>query len=169
MAFSLRRSDLAEQSADALVYGARTDLAMETPIASTLLDEAGQEIAADASVKGPVKLGQAVVTDAYALDADYVIHAVAIPGHTRGQPSTASIRAAMRTALRRSDELGCTSLVTPALATDMATVAFTDAARVVCETIQQYEPASLEDVRIVVDSDHQYDFVADIADHVGSH
>lgn len=107
MEFSVVHGDLVSESADVLVYAAQTDLEMEGEIAATLRGEAGREIAEDASVKGPVKLGQAVATDAYGLDAEYVMHAAAIPGHNHGTPSTASIRAATRTALRRSDELGC--------------------------------------------------------------
>lgn len=168
MEFSVMHGELVTESADVLVFAARTDLEMEGSVARRLREEAGQEIAEDAFVKGPVKLGQVVATDAYGLDSEYVMHAAAIPGHNHGNPSTASIRGATRTALRRSDELGCQSVALPVVGADMATVAFKEAAQIVCETIWEFEPSSLEDVRVVVDGDMQYEYATRIADAVQS-
>jgi O-acetyl-ADP-ribose deacetylase (regulator of RNase III) len=55
------------------------------------------------------------VTDAYGLDADYVIHAAAMPHYGDGRAAAESIRDATRNTLETADELGCESLMIPVL------------------------------------------------------
>ncbi|WP_225335946.1 macro domain-containing protein [Halomicrobium urmianum] len=168
MEFSVVLGDLAEQSADALIYDAKTDLEMERDIARTLSREAGEAIVEDVASEGPVELGQVVVTDAYELDADYVIHAAAIPSHGQGEPSTASIRAATKNALRRADTLDCDSCAMSVLGVDTATQDFRDGAQDICETIREYDPSRLERCDVVVSSESQYEYVARTSESIRS-
>ncbi|EMA41395.1 macro domain-containing protein [Halococcus hamelinensis] len=147
MNFDVVRGDIAAQRADALVNAANTGLAMGSGVAGALRRGAGAGIDDEAVSKGPVDLGGVAVTDAYDLDAEWVIHAAAMP---RGGSATAeSIRDATANSLERADELGCTSLVLPALGCGIAGFDLREGARIIGEVIAEYEPASLTDVRLI--------------------
>ncbi|AGB37469.1 macro domain-containing protein [Natronococcus occultus] len=159
MEFDVVQGDIAEQSADALVNAAGTSLEMGSGVAGALRDRAGEELNEAATAKGPINLGEAVATDAYGLDADYVVHAAAMPHYGDGQATAESIRDATRNALETADELNCRSLVTPALGCGVAGFDLENGAAIIGEEIDAYEPKHLEDVRLIAYSDAEYDAV----------
>ncbi len=158
------RGDIAAQSADALVNAANTSLRMGSGVAGALRRGAGEGINEAAVERGPVDLGEVAVTDAFELDAEYVIHAAAMPHG--GQATEESIRDATRNALAAADERGCKSLVLPALGCGVAGFPLEDGARAICEEILAYEPASLSDVRFVAYAEDEYETVSRVADEV---
>ncbi|RJT03901.1 macro domain-containing protein [Halococcus sp. IIIV-5B] len=147
MNFDVVQGDIAAQQADALVNAANTGLAMGSGVAGALRRGAGTGIDDEAVSKGPVDLGGVAVTDAYDLDAEWVIHAAAMP--QGGRATAESIRDATRNSLERADELGCTSLVLPALGCGIAGFDLREGARIIGEVIAEYEPTSLADVRLI--------------------
>ena len=164
MEFTVIQGDIAEQSADALVNAAGTSLQMGSGVAGALRRGAGEEINEEAVSKGPVELGEVAVTDAYGLDADHVVHAAAMPHYGDGEATAESIRAATRNALEAADERGCESVVLPALGCGVAGFDLEEGARIICETVANYEPTSLSDVRIVGYSDEEYDTISEAAE-----
>src|SRR6056297_2183367 len=120
MQFSVVQGDVAEQSADALVNAAGTSLRMGSGVAGALRRAAGEQLNEAAMAEGPVDLGEVAVTDAFDLDATYVIHAAAMPHYGNGKATAESIRSATRNALDAADERGCQSLVVPALGCGVA-------------------------------------------------
>ena len=156
MEFRVVQGDLAAQSADALVNAAGTSLRMGSGVAGALRRAGGPELNEEAMANGPVDLGDVAVTDAYDLDADYVIHAAAMPHYGDGQATESSVRDATRNALRVADDLGCRSLVIPALGCGVAGFPLEDGARIITDEIAAFEPASLEDVRFIAYSDEEY-------------
>jgi O-acetyl-ADP-ribose deacetylase (regulator of RNase III) len=163
MQFRVVQGDIAAQSADALVNAAGTSLRMGSGVAGALRRGAGGDINEAAMAKGPVDLGGVAVTDAYDLDAEYVIHAAAMPHYGDGQATRESIRDATRNALERADELGCTSLVIPALGTGVAGFDLAEGARLVCEVIAAYDPTTLSDVRVIAYSEDAYETIRAVA------
>ena len=159
MEFDVVQGDIAAQSADVLVNAAGTSLRMGSGVAGALRRGAGEEINEAAMENGPVELGAVAVTDAYDLEADYVIHAAAMPHYGDGQATAESIRDATQNTLERADELGCRSLVIPALGCGVAGFDLADGAALIGETIDTYEPASLEDVRLIAYSDDEYETI----------
>ncbi|MFA9426824.1 macro domain-containing protein [Natronorubrum sp. A-ect3] len=157
MQFDVIQGDIAAQSADVLVNAAGTSLRMGSGVAGALRRRAGDEINEEAMENGPIELGAVAVTDAYDLDADYVIHAAAMPHYGDGQATAESIRDATQNTLETADELGCQSLVIPALGCGVAGFDLADGAEIIGETIDAYEPASLEDVRVIAYSDDEYE------------
>ncbi|MFB6096601.1 MAG: macro domain-containing protein [Haloferacaceae archaeon] len=157
MEFTVVEGDIAAQEADALVNAANTGLRMGSGVAGALRAAAGDELN-DASVsQGPVDLGGVAVTDAFGLDADYVIHAAAMP---RGGRATAeSIRTATRNALAAADDLGCESLVLPALGCGVAGFDLAEGARLIAAEIDAFEPGSLSDVRVIGYGDEEYETI----------
>lgn len=156
MRFETVQGDIAAQSADALVNAAGTSLRMGSGVAGALRRHAGPEINEEAMSKGPIDLGDVAVTDAFALDAEYVIHAAAMPHYGDGQATDESIRSATRNSLETADELGCTSLVIPALGCGVAGFDLEAGAQLIGETIAAYEPDTLSDVRFIAYSDEEY-------------
>jgi O-acetyl-ADP-ribose deacetylase (regulator of RNase III) len=164
MDFEVIQGDIAAQSADVLVNAANTSLHMGSGVAGALKRAAGAGLDDEAVSKGPVELGGVATTDAYDLNAEYVIHAAAMPP---GGSSTAdSIRDATRNALEEADALGCTSMVLPALGCGIAGFDFEDGVRIICETIGAFDPDSLEDVRLIAYSDEDYERIRRVADEV---
>jgi O-acetyl-ADP-ribose deacetylase (regulator of RNase III) len=167
MEFTVVQGNIANQRADALVNAAGTSLRMGSGVAGALRRAAGDELNQEAVRKGPVRLGEVAVTDAYLLDADYVIHAAAMPHHGSGEATERSIRDATRNALEAADELGCESIVVPALGCGVAGFPLDEGARLIAEEIRAFEPRSLADVRFIAYSDDEYETIRRATDADG--
>ena len=166
MEFTVVQGDIVAQSADALVNAAGTSLQMGSGVAGALRRGAGEGLNEAAVSQGPIDLGTVAVTDAFDLDADYVIHAAAMPHDGDGRATAESIRDATRNALAAADERGCSSLVLPALGCGVAGFDLADGARIICEVVHEYEPTSLADVRFVAYADDEYETIRRVADEV---
>lgn len=166
MDFEVVQGDIAQQSADVLVNAAGTSLQMGSGVAGALRNAADGPINREAMSKGPVDLGEVAVTDGHGLDAEWVIHAAAMPHYGDGEATEASIADATRNTLERADELGAESLVIPALGCGVAGFALDDGARIICETIADYDPETLRDVRVIAYSDDECATIADVASAV---
>ncbi|MFB6090162.1 MAG: macro domain-containing protein [Halobellus sp.] len=168
MEFTVVQGDIAQQSADALVNAAGTSLQMGSGVAGALRSAGGEALNQAAVAKGPIDLGAVAVTDAYDLDAEYVVHAAAMPHYGDGQATAESIRDATRNALERADELDCASLVIPALGCGVAGFPLEEGARLIVEEILDFEPDSLSDVRFITYGDDSYATVSRVAEGVRS-
>ncbi|MEF8888183.1 MAG: macro domain-containing protein [Haloarculaceae archaeon] len=166
MEFSVIQGDIAAQSADVLVNAAGTSLEMGSGVAGALRRGAGGPINDEATAKGPVELGAVAVTDAYDLDAEYVVHAAAMPHYGDGQATAGSIRDATRNTLQEAEELDAESLVIPALGCGVAGFDLEEGARIICEELDAHEANSLEDVRFIAYSDREFETVRRVADDV---
>jgi O-acetyl-ADP-ribose deacetylase (regulator of RNase III) len=167
MEFTVVQGDIASESADALVNAAGTSLRMGSGVAGALREAAEGPIDEEATSKGPVDLGEAAVTNAYELDAEYVVHAAAMPYHGDRQATEASIREATRSALAEADALDCESVVMPVLGTGVAGFEFETGAELVCEEIAAYDPETPFEVRVIAYSDSEYRTLKAVADRVG--
>ncbi|WP_312912654.1 macro domain-containing protein [Natronosalvus caseinilyticus] len=116
----------------------------------------------------PALQGGEDVNDAYDLDAEYVIHAAAMPHYGSGRATPQSIRDATRNTLEKADELSCESLVIPILGTGVAVFDFESGAQLVCEEVWLYEPTSLTDVGVIAYSKPEYQTVTELADRLHS-
>ena len=159
MEFDVIQGDIASQSADALVNAAGTSLRMGSGVAGALRRAAGPGLNEEAVAKGPVELGEVAVTDAFRLDAEYVIHAAAMPHYGDGQATAESIQNATRNALSAADDRDCRSIVIPALGCGVAGFDLEEGARIIAETIATYEPETLTDVRFIAYSDSEFETV----------
>jgi O-acetyl-ADP-ribose deacetylase (regulator of RNase III) len=168
MDWTVVQGDIGAASADALVNAAGTSLRMGSGVAGALRRGAGEEINEAAVGKGPVDLGEVAVTDAFDLDADYVVHAAAMPHSGDGQATAESIADATRNALERADELGCESLVVPALGCGVAGFDLDEGARIICGEIAGYDPETPEDVRFIGYSDEEYETIRRVSEDVRS-
>jgi len=166
MDFEVIQGDIAQQSADVLVNAAGTSLRMGSGVAGALRRGAGEKINEAAMAQGPIDLGDAAVTEAFDLDAEWVVHAAAMPHHGDGKATRESIADATRNALKRADELGAESLVIPALGCGVAGFDLDSGALIICEQITSFEPSSLSTVRFIGYSDDEVVAIRAAADEV---
>ena len=110
-----QRGDISQAKVDAVVNAANNHLWMGAGVAGALKRAGGPEIEQEAVAKGPVEIGEAVVTSGGALPAKYVIHAAAMGQDL--QTDQSKIRKATRNSLIRARELAITSIAFPALGT----------------------------------------------------
>ena len=160
------QGDIAAEAADALVNAAGTSLRMGSGVAGALRRGGGEALNEAAVSKGPIDLGDVAVTDGFDLDAEYVIHAAAMPHYGDGRATAESIRDAAWNALESADELGCESLVMPALGCGVAGFDLEDGARIIAEVIDSYDPDHLRDVRFIAYSDEEFETLQRIAEDV---
>ncbi|PSP74123.1 Appr-1-p processing protein [Halobacteriales archaeon QS_3_64_16] len=166
MDFEVIQGDIAAQRAGVLVNAAGTSLEMGSGVAGALRRTGGEELNEAATANGPVDLGAVAVTDAYGLDAEYVIHAAAMPHYGDGQATEESIREATRGSLAPAEERGCRSLVIPALGCGVAGFDLREGITIIVEGIWDFEPDSLADVRLIGYSDEEYETIRAVAEDV---
>ena len=157
------QGDIAAQSADALVNAAGTSLQMGSGVAGALRKAAGEELNEAALAAGPVDLGDVAVTGAFGLDAEYVIHAAAMPHYGDGRATETSIRAATRNSLTKADALGCCSVVLPALGTGAAGFPFADGAAYICEEVDSYTTEQIDDLRLIAYAADEFETLQSVA------
>ena len=130
------RGDITQLELDALVNAANNRLWMGGGVAGALKRAGGKEIEAEAVTKGPIPIGEAVVTGAGKLKAKYIIHA-AVMGQDL-KTDTENIRQATLSSLLRGDELGIKSIAFPALGTGVGGFPLGECARVMISQVRQY-------------------------------
>lgn len=150
------KGDITELSVDAIVNAANNHLWMGAGVAGAIKRKGGASIEEEAVAKGPIDVGEAVVTGAGMLRAGYVIHAAAM-----GQDLSTDaekVRAATRNALLRAEELGLKSMAFPALGTGVGGLGPDAASKVmVCEVRRHFARGStLEDVTFALFGDEVF-------------
>ncbi|MDP2919825.1 MAG: macro domain-containing protein [Dehalococcoidia bacterium] len=156
VSIEVHEGDITRFEADALVNAANNHLWMGAGVAGALKRAGGMEIEEEAVKKGPVPVGEAVVTGAGRLKAKYVIHAVVMGQDLR--TSAVKIQQATANSLRRADELGIKSIVFPALGTGVGGFSLEDCARVMLTAVRAYAQAGtgLEKVIFVLFGEPAY-------------
>ena len=136
MEIEILRGGIAAQRVDATVNAANNHLWMGGGVAGALKRAGGAEIEAEAMARGPVAVGEAVVTGAGRLEADYVIHAAVM-----GQDlltDAAKIRLATRSSLERAVEIGAGSVAFPALGTGVGGFPVAECARIMVGEVRRF-------------------------------
>lgn len=166
MEFSVIQGNIAEQSADVLVNAAGTSLEMGSGVAGALRRRAGEQINEAAIETGPIDLGEVAVTDAFDLDAEWVIHAAAMPHYGDGKATAESIRTATRNTLQTAEDLGASSLVIPALGCGVAGFDIESGAEIICTEIDKHDPENLVEVRLIGYSEREAETMREVAEAV---
>ena len=138
--------DITQLELDALVNAANNQLWMGGGVAGALKRAGGPEIETEAVSRGPIPVGEAVVTGAGQLKARYVIHAAVMGTDLRTDGE--KIRQATRNCLLRAEELGIKSLAFPALGTGVGGFPRAACALIMIDQVRQHlaGPTSLERV-----------------------
>ena len=110
---TLSEGDVTEQTVDAIVNAANSDLVLGDGVAGPIRDKGGPSLQAECDAIGPIELGGAAVTGAGELRARFVIHAAGMP--PGGSADEASVQGAVRRSLELANERGCSSVAIPAV------------------------------------------------------
>jgi len=152
----IKKGDITKLKVDAIVNAANNELWMGGGVAGAIKMEGGRQIEEEAVKKGPIPVGQAIVTGGGLLPARYVIHA-AVMG-TDFQTDSEKIRLATLHSLRRADEEGLRTVAFPALGTGVGRFPADECARIMIKEIQDYAGLNtgLQKVIIVLYSEDIY-------------
>jgi O-acetyl-ADP-ribose deacetylase len=163
MKVQVRLGDITEQpDIDAIVNAANTDLVLGSGVAGAIRRKGGDVIDEEARRKGPVRLGDVVITTAGNLPNRYVIHAAAmgyrpedraVPKRPGTGSSAEIIRLATINSLERAEEAGLKSIAFPALATGVAGFPVDECAEVMIGAVGDYaskHPGTVIDLVVFV-------------------
>lgn len=157
------QGNIANQSADALVSSAGTTLRMGTGVAGSLRAVGGEVVHLEAISQAPVEPGDVVITASGDLDAEYVIHAASMPHYGDGQSTPESVRTSVRRALTRADEMGCESIVLPAVGCGLGGLSLATGAEIIGDEIARYEPMrNLREARFIAYTDNEYEAICEV-------
>ena len=128
-------ADITTLEVDAIVNAANDHLWMGAGVAGAIKRAGGEEIEREAMAKGPIAVGDAIVTGAGRLRARHVIHA-AVMGQDLATDAT-KIRDATESSLRRAAELRLRSIAFPALGTGVGGFPLEDCARTMLSVVRE--------------------------------
>lgn len=128
--------DITKLEVDAIVNAANTHLYMGGGVAGAIKRAGGEEIEKEAVKKGPIKIGEAVVTSAGKLKAKFVIHAPTMELDFKTDEK--KVRAAMIAALKKAEELGIESIAFPALGTGVGGLPKDLVAKIMVEELKKH-------------------------------
>ena len=153
----LIQGDITEQEVDAIVNAANDHLWMGAGVAGAIKRKGGVEIEQEAMSKGPIPVGEAVVTGAGSLKAKYVIHA-AVMGQDL-KTSEAHMRNGTLNSLKRAEELKIKSVAFPAFGTGVGGFPVDECARIMLDAIRGFsnQADSVKEVRFVLFDKTSYD------------
>ena len=149
----LRQGDLTEASTDAIVNAANNDLQLGGGVAGAIRRKGGPTIQEECDRIGPVPLGEAAITNAGQLRAQYVIHAASM--RLGGRTTEENLRASTRNSLLRAREKGLRSIAFPAVGTGIAGFAIDRCAEVMLSEVATHlgGTTSVERVEFVLFDD----------------
>lgn len=148
--------DLLQESVDAIVNAANSQLAHGGGIAGAIARAAGPELQEDSRRAAPVPAGRAAATSAGWLPIKAVIHAVG-PVYTAHDPLTAAklLRSAVQSALTIASDSGYQSIAVPAISSGIFGYPVHECAQVIVHAVADYlsehrTTTPLRDIRLVV-------------------
>jgi O-acetyl-ADP-ribose deacetylase (regulator of RNase III) len=136
VAIEVVHGDITKLEVDAIVNAANTHLYMGGGVAGAIKRAGGKEIEEEAVKKGPIKIGEVVVTSAGKLKAKFVIHAPTMELDFKTDEQ--KVRLAMKAALKKAEELGIESIAFPALGTGVGGLQKDLVAKIMVEELRKH-------------------------------
>lgn len=142
----------------AIVNAANAELRSGGGVAGAIHAAAGAKLEEEARLLGPIKPGQAVITDGYDLPNRYVIHALG-PVYSQDRPEEELLANCYRNSLALAEEHGIESVAFPAISTGVFGYPAEDAAEVALRTVLKSieELKSLRRIRFVLFSEEDFE------------
>ena len=151
MPFQIIRHDITKVKADAIVNTANPKPRIGRGTDCAIYAAAGEEQLMAAREKiGDIAPGQAAYTDAFALDANYIIHTVGPAWIDGAHGERDTLRSCYENALALADSLGCESIAFPLIATGTYGFPKDEALHIALSEIQRFLLAHEMKVTIVV-------------------
>lgn len=129
------QGDITEQDdVEAIVNAANAELGPGGGVAGAIHKAAGPSLAREAKQYGPIRPGEAVVTEAGELENEHVIHCLG-PVYGQDDPADELLAACYRNALTRASDENITSVAFPAISTGAFGYPVEKAAQVAVEAV----------------------------------
>ena len=146
----IRRGDLTEMDADAIVNAANNELQLGGGVAGAIRRKGGPSIQAECDQIGTIPVGGAAITSGGNLKARHVIHAASM--ELGGRTSAHSLRSSTAHSLRIAAQNGLKTIAFPAVGTGIAGFPLRECAEIMLrEAAKHFEgPTSLEKVHFVL-------------------
>jgi O-acetyl-ADP-ribose deacetylase len=153
---TLIEGDITEQAVDAIVNAANSALQLGAGVAGAIRERGGPSIQRECDEIGPIEVGDAAVTGAGALPAQFVIHAAGMP--PGGSANEDSVRRAARRSLELARERGCRTIALPAIGAGIGGFSPQRCAEVLLEEARAHlaGDTSLEEIRFVLRGEPSY-------------
>ncbi|MBF0523441.1 MAG: macro domain-containing protein, partial [Candidatus Omnitrophica bacterium] len=152
------KADITELSVDAIVNPANNQLVMGGGVAGVIRKKGGIEIENEAVRKGPIKIGESIVTKAGTLKCRYVIHAATMGMDFKTDQD--KVRAATASALQCAEELKLKSVALPALGCGTGGFPLLGAAKIMAQEVlkfvRQKKNVSLSEIIFCLHDDEAY-------------
>lgn len=136
--------DITTLQVDAIVNAANERLAPGGGVCGAIHAAAGPDLALECARVGPCPTGDARATAAYALAAQWVIHAVGPRWRSGGDDEVELLASAYRRSVELGDDLGATSIAFPAISTGIFGFPRPMATRTAVDTLRSLEPVSVQ-------------------------
>lgn len=164
----LVEGDITELEVDAIVNAANPYLEHGGGVALAIVRKGGYVIQDESREYvrrfGPIPVGGVAVTSAGNLKAKYIIHAV---GPVFGDPEGDSkLALAIKSSLNKAEELGLRSIAFPAISTGVYGYPYQRAARIMAETIKNYNYRSISKVIVCLYGMEAYRVFESVFDEV---
>ena len=139
MPFEMIRGDITAVKADAVVNAANSALAPGGGVCGAIFNAAGYaELDRACRAIGHCDVGQAVLTEGFALPARYIIHTAGPIWQGGGQNEEALLRSCYQSALRLALERGCQSVAFPLISSGIYGYPKAEAMRVAVDAISAF-------------------------------
>ncbi len=147
---SIIQGDITGQDADAIVNAANNHLWMGGGVAGAIKRKGGIEIEKEAVAKGPIDVGEAVITTGGELKAKYVIHAAGMGQDLK--TDLTKIKNSTLNSLKLADEKGLSSIAFPAIGTGVGGFSSEKCANIMVSEAVNYlqEAKHLQDILFVL-------------------
>lgn len=152
----LIKNDITDLEIDAFVFYAEGNLKLGSGFGTAISMRGGKSIEEELNKLAPIPTGEAVVSSAGKMKAEYIVHAV---GPKFQEADTENkLRTTVRSALKKADENGIKRLAFPAMGAGFYGIPLELCARVMIETISGYlkNETGLKEVVICPFDSHQY-------------
>jgi O-acetyl-ADP-ribose deacetylase (regulator of RNase III) len=140
--------DITQLPVDAIANAANNHLWMGAGVAGAIKRAGGEEIEREAVAKGPIALGDAIVTGAGRLTAKWVVHGAVMGQDLRTDGEL--VRKTTARCLEVAEEAGARSVALPAFGTGVGGFPLEDCARIMIDAVRTYETTTLERVVLAV-------------------
>ena len=166
MQITLRQTDITKVRADATVNAANTSLLGGGGVDGAIHRAGGPDILAACrqirNRQGGCKVGEAVITTAGKLPAQYVIHTVG-PTWNGGQSNEdEKLRNCYRNSLQLAEEHELTSIAFPNISTGIYRFPKQRAAKIAVETVRAHAAGTLEEVIFVCFDEENYELYSEL-------
>ncbi len=160
----LKKGDITSQSdIAAVVNAANAELLPGGGVAGAIHKAAGPELEKECNPLAPINPGQAVITKAYKLPNEYVIHTLG-PIYGKNKPGDKLLAGCYRNSLKLADENGIESIAFPSISTGAFGFPVSQASEIALITIQSMAENlnKVKLVRMVLWSRSDYETYAEI-------